>query len=75
MSKYLVKKSENNVHECIEPCPVFHEGPLRPYSSVIMIGSGACQSCKHHKWNNKERDGLSLIECDELNKIKSLNEI
>lgn len=80
--KHFVQKSKRDIHKCIEPCPFRNSKELLEihkktegmhFRSLIMVGSGECQGCEHHKNNNifDKRDiddmKLSTIEILEKN--------
>ena len=83
--KHFIKKSPKDCYECIEACPfrnsaefleIHRETEGHHFRSLIMIGSGECQRCEHHKNNNRieefgknydiSRGGIRWIECDKL---------
>lgn len=81
MKKHYIKRDDKIFSKCIEPCPFLNKGKSEIHKKFngIMIGSGACQGCKHLKNSNLiEKYGknysvfehgpkLFWIQCDKIN--------
>lgn len=78
--KHYINRDSNYTHKCLEPCKYINKGISDNLQKNIgvMIGSGYCQKCEHHKNNNliesigkdysitKNGGSLVWIECDKI---------